>query len=407
MAQVLLSGGSVFDVRTGQAEPADVLLDGNQIAAVGRKDDFGSDLQAETVDVSGQTILPGFSNNHIHLGWSGMGWDGSPTGILKDQALYDSDGINGIKAVANLRKSVKVGLTSLRDLGMNESGFDAKEALKRGMVRGPRLEIAGKAIMCTGGHTWWCGRQADGPDGVRTAVREQIKRGADIIKIMASEYHTQYTLEELKAAADETHLWGKKITTHATLPPAIRNVVDAGFDSVEHGGVADDDVLALMAERGIMVVPTLSPGVLQTERGRERGMPEEVYQARLVRFEKNPPGKALIKMREAGIKFAFGTDAGSPCVPHDEIMGEMQALLQHRVVESPLAVIQMLTINSAELRGDQDRLGTVEEGKLADLVVIDGDPLADVSALGNVRHVFVDGDQLVKNGEMNDWYTWG
>jgi imidazolonepropionase-like amidohydrolase len=406
MSRSLLVGGTVIDVRTGRPDHADLLIDGDRIAAIGRSVDVGHDDGVTTLDITGKTVLPGFSNNHVHVGWSGMGWDGSPTGILRDQALHDSDGINGIKAVANLRKSLRVGLTALRDLGMNNSGFDAKEALKRGLVKGPRLFIAGRAIMCTGGHTWWCGREADGIDGIRQAVREQIKGGADHIKIMASEHTTQFSLDELRAAAEETHRLGKRITTHATLPQAIRNVVDAGFDSVEHGGVADEDVLETMAERGIMVVPTLSPGVLQTERGPARGMPAEVVVARKRRFEKNPPGAALIKMRRAGIKFAFGTDAGSPCVPHDEIMGEVHALLAHEVVTKPLDIIQMLTINSAELRGDSDQLGTVEEGKLADLVVLDGDPLTDIDALGRVRHVFVAGEHLVDNGELRDWYTW-
>ncbi len=406
MARILLMGAMVVDVRTGEQARADILIDGNKIGAIGKPDQFGSDLQAEHIEIPGFTVLPGFSNNHIHLGWSGMGWDGGPTGILRDQALYDSDGINGIKAVANLRKSLTVGLTSLRDLGMNNSAFDAKEALARGMVKGPRLQIAGKAIMCTGGHTWWCGREADGADGVRAAVREQVKNGADHIKILASERTPQFSRAELEAAVEEAHQLGKRITTHATIPQAIRNVVDVGFDSVEHGGVADDDVLAMMAERDIMVIPTLSPGVLQTERGPSRGMPEPVLAARHERFAKTPPGAGLARMREAGIKFAFGTDAGSPCVEHDQIMGEMHALLEYGVVEKPLDIIQMLTINSAELRGDAVLLGTVEEGKLADLVIVEGDPVANVDALGQVRHVFVNGDHLVRGGQMNDWYTW-
>src|SRR5262245_160520 len=139
MAHQLLAGGNVVNVRTGEILRADVLIRDDTIAAVGRPEDFGSEQSAARLDVSGYTILPGFSNNHMHLGWSGMGWDGGPTGILRDQALHDSDGINGIKAVANLRKSLRVGLTSLRDLGMNNSAFDAKEALTRGLVRGPRL----------------------------------------------------------------------------------------------------------------------------------------------------------------------------------------------------------------------------------------------------------------------------
>jgi len=406
MTQIRLTGGSVFDVWSGSSSPSDVLIEEGRITQIGPAADFGSDHGAPTVDVSGLTIMPGLSNNHIHLGWSGMGWDGSPSGILRDQSLYDSDGINAIKAVANLRKSLSVGLTSLRDLGMKDSQFDAKEALKRGMVKGPRLNIAGQAIMCTGGHTWWCGYEADGVAGVRAAVRHQIKRGADHIKIMASEYTDQYSQEELNAAADEAHLLGKKITTHSTFPTSIRKVVDAGFDSVEHGGWADDDVLATMAAQGIMVIPTLSPFVMQTDRGPARGMPDHVLAARHQRFAKNPPGAALKKMRAAGIKFAFGTDAGSPCVEHDQIMGEMQALLKHGVVETPLDVIQMLTINGAELRGDDADLGTVETGKFADFAIIEGDPMAGIEALGNVRHVFVNGEQLVKDGQLNDWYSW-
>ena len=241
---------------------------------------------------------------------------------------------------------------------------------------------------------------------MRAAVREQVKNGADIIKIMASERHPQFTPAELEAAAEETHLHGLKITTHATIPAAIRNVVNAGFNSVEHGGPADPDVLEIMAERGIMVIPTLSPFILQTEIGPSRGMPDDILAARHVRFEKNPPGKALVVMREAGLKFAFGTDAGSPCVEHDQIVPEMENLIKHNVVTSPIEVLRMLTINGAELRGNSDKLGTIEAGKLADIVVIDGDPLANIGVMRNVVHVFLDGEQLVKDGEMNDWYSW-
>jgi imidazolonepropionase-like amidohydrolase len=274
------------------------------------------------------------------------------------------------------------------------------------LVRGPRLFIAGKTIMCTGGHTWWCGQEADGIDGVRTAVRDQVKRGADLIKVIANEVTPQFTVEELRAAAEEAHRWGRRVTAHASIPQAIRNVVDAGFDSVEHGARVDDDVLARMVERQIMVIPTFSPRVLQTERGPARGMPAEVAAARRRQEEKAPPGSFLVRMRETGVKFAFGTDAGSPCVPHDEIMTEMECLLKYGAVRTPLDVIQMLTLNSAELRGDAGNLGIVEPGKLADLAIVGGDPLHDVHALGDVRHVFVNGEHLVNNGQLQDWYIW-
>jgi len=406
MARVLLAGGFVVDVRTGSRDRADILIEGNRIARVGLATGTAKDPDMPRIDVRGQTVLPGFSNNHVHVGWSGQGWDGGPTGILRDEALHDSDGINGIKAAANLRKSLRVGLTALRDLGMNVSAFDAKEALRRGLIKGPRLFIAGKAIMCTGGHTWWCGQEADGPDGVRAAVRAQIKEGADHIKIIANERTPQYTPDELRAAAEEAHAFGKRITAHASIPQAIHNVVEAGFDSIEHGGPVDDGDLERIVDRKMIVVPTFSPRVLQTERGPARGMPAAVAAARRAQAEQSPPGAFLAKMREAGVKFAFGTDAGSPCVPHDEIMSEMESLLKYSAVTTPLDVIRMLTINSAELRGDADRSGSVDEGKVADLVVVDGDPLADVHVLGKVRHVFVNGEHLVKDGELEDWYEW-
>jgi imidazolonepropionase-like amidohydrolase len=406
MARVLLQGGHVLDVRRGARAAADVLVDGNRIARLGPPGTIPAPSDATALNVAGQTILPGFSNNHVHVGWSGMGWDGGPTGTLRDESVYDSDGVNGIKAAANLRKSLRVGLTALRDLGMRASAMDAKEALRRGLVKGPRLFIAGRAIMCTGGHTWWCGREADGVDGIRAAVREQVKAGADHIKVIANERTPQYPVDELRAAADEAHRLGRRITAHASIREAIANVVEAGFDSIEHGGPVDDAVLGRIVERRMFVVPTFSPRVLQTERGPAKGMPAAVAAARRTQAEQTPPGAFLRRMREAGVKFAFGTDAGSPCVPHDEIMGEMEALLRYEAVDTPLEVIQMLTVNSAELRGDADRLGTVEEGKLADLVTVNGDPLTDVGVLGRVRHVFVDGAHLVDNGELRDWYDW-
>jgi imidazolonepropionase-like amidohydrolase len=401
-----LAGGTVIDVRTGEAAPRDVLIEGDRIRAIGGPGEIDGSEDAERIDVAGRTVLPGLSNNHVHLGWSGMGWDGGPHGTLRDQALHDGDGFNAIKAYANLRKSLKAGLTYLRDLGMNDSGFDAKEALQRGLVKGPRLQIAGRALMCTGGHTWWCGREVDGIDGMRKAVREQYKRGADVIKVMASEHTPQFSMDELRAAVDEAHTLGLKITTHATIPQAIRNVVEAGFDSVEHGGPCEPEVMGMMAERGIMVVPTNSPFILQTSRGPERGMPEHVVAERKRRWAAAPRTDPLIAMREAGVKFAFGTDAGSPCVEHDVIVPEMQTLLEYGVVQSPLDVIQMLTINSAELRGDEKDFGSVEASKYADLLVVDGDPLSDITALGNVVHVFVGGEQLVRDGALDDWYDW-
>jgi imidazolonepropionase-like amidohydrolase len=392
--QKFLRGGQVMDVVTGDVTPADVLIDGERIAAVGRSEEFGSDNGATVIDVTGLTIMPGLANNHVHLGWDGLGWDGGPFGTLRDQGVNDSRAVTALKSAANLKKSLSVGLTAIRDLGMNLSNIDAAEGMARNIIAGPRLYHTGRAIMCTGGHTWWCGREADGVEGVKQAVREQIKAGASWIKVMASERLPQYGPDELKAMSDEAHLQGKLITAHATIPDAIRSVVDAGFDSIEHGGPADDDVLEEIVRRGIFVVPTLSPMFLQTERGPAAGMPEHVVEARKKRFAANPPGDGPRRMAEAGVKLAFGTDAGSPCVPHDEILAEMQKLIEVGIAKRPLDVIKMLTVNSAELLRESDNFGTVEPGKYADLLLVEGNPVQNIDDIANVRQVFLGGKRV-------------
>lgn len=392
--KTILRGGQVVNVVSGEVAPADVLIEDERISAIGNADDFGDANGATAINVSGLTILPGLANNHVHLGWDGLGWDGGPAGTLRDQGMNDTRAVTALKSAVNLRKSLSVGLTAIRDLGMNLSNIDAAEGMSRNIIPGPRLFHTGRAIMCSGGHTWWCGREADGVAEVTKAVREQIKAGATWIKVMASERLPQYNLDELKAMSEEAHLQGVLITAHATIPQAIRNVVDADFDCIEHGGPADDDVLETIVRKGIYVVPTLSPFFLQTERGPAAGMPQHVVEARKLRFKNNPPGVGPRKMAEAGIKMAFGTDAGSPCVPHDEILAEMQKLIELGIQKKPIDVIRMLTINSAELLRQSDNFGTVDAGKYADLVVVDGNPVDNIDNIANVRHVFLGGQRV-------------
>ena len=393
--KTLLKGGSVVDVVAGTTALADVLVDGDMIVAVGPAEAFGATGAdgATVIDVTGRTILPGLVNNHAHLGWDGKGWDGVKD--LRDQGMYDSRAITALKSAVNLRKSLAVGLTTIRDLGMNTSNIDSAEALNRDVIAGPRLVHTGRAIMCTGGHTWWCGREADGIAGVREAVREQFKSGAHWIKVMASERTTQFAQDEITAMGEEAHRLGLPITAHATIPDAIRAVVDGGYDCIEHGGPCDDDVMEQIVARGIFVVPTLSPFFLQSERGPALGMPPAVSAARAERFRTNPAGAGPRRMAEAGVKMAFGTDAGSPCVPHDEILAEMKLLIEHGVAKGPIDVIRMLTCNSADLLKRSDQVGTVEAGKWADLLVVDGDPLVRIDDIGNVAMVFRGGTQVV------------
>jgi imidazolonepropionase-like amidohydrolase len=278
---------------------------------------------------------------------------------------------------------------------MNDAGFIARDLQRRDLAIGPRLYITGRAICMTGGHTWWCCREADGPAGVRQAIREQVKGGAVAIKMMASGRWPQFSLEELQAAADEAHSTGIKITAHATIPQAIDNVLDAGFDCIEHGGAFSDEQIERMVKAGTFVVPTLSPGFLQAERGMDYGMSLAQVQARRERIKNPIRAVRTGEAGRAGVTLAFGTDAGSPAVPHHNIADEFKLLLRVGVVDSVKDILIMATQNSAELNGVADSLGTLEVGKLADLVVIDGNPIENVDDIANVEQVFLGGEHLI------------
>ena len=389
MGAILLKNGMLFDGTGADAKPnTSILIEDNKIGAIGPSDSLQAPEGAEVVDVTGKFVMPGMFNNHAHLGWDGVR-------DLELQGKTDPEYVTTAIVIMNMRRSLEAGLTGVRDLGMNDAGFIALDLQKRGLAIGPRLYIAGRAICITGGHTWWCCREADGPDGVRQAVREQIKGGAKVIKMMASERQPQFTVEELKAASDEAHMAGLKITAHATIPKAVDNVLDAGFDSIEHGAAFSDEQIERMLKAGTFVVTTLSPVYLQAEHGLELGMTPEQVAARRERL-KNPVNAIRTgEAGRAGVKLAFGTDAGSPAVPHNNIADEFRLLLRVGVVDSVKDILLMATRNSAELNGVADTLGTLEPGKLADVVVINGNPLDDLDALENVQMTFKAGSRMV------------
>jgi imidazolonepropionase-like amidohydrolase len=389
MSAILLKNGTLFDGTGVDAKPnTSLLIEDNKISAVGPADSLQAPPDTQVVDVAGKFVMPGMFNNHAHLGWDGAR-------DLELQGKYDSDSVTTGIVIMNMRRSLEAGLTGVRDLGMNEGGFIALDMQKRGLAVGPRLYIVGKAICMTGGHTWWCCQEADGTDGVRQAVREQVKRGAVVIKMMASGRVPEYTVEELKAAADEMHNFGYKITAHATRHEAIDNVLDAGYDCIEHGGPFTEEHIARMLEAGTYVVPTLSPGFLQAEHGLKFGMTQAMVEARRERL-KNPVGAIRTGAAgRAGVPLALGTDAGSPAVPHNNIADEFRLLLEVGVVDSVKDILLMATRNSAELNDVADTLGTLEAGKLADVVVINGDPMKNVKDIRNVEQVYIDGQRLL------------
>lgn len=361
---------------------------GDKIIAVGESADLG-ETGAQVIQTGG-TILPGLFNNHAHLAWDGIH-------DLSQQAMFNSPEISAYKSAGNMLISLRSGITTVRDLGMNKTNFAAKQAVEQGIFPGPRLLITGEAIVQTGGHTYWCCREASGADEMRRAVRDQVRGGADLIKIMANHDRQELTDEEMEAVIDEAHRNGLPVTAHATNDEAIYRVVKFGIDCVEHGGNMKDETIQLLLDRGVPIVTTFAPLVMQSkpEIARQYNIPEWKIAERQRAVADRGRFTALVKAAKAGIPIAFGTDAGSPAVPHSTVAPEMKFAVELGLVDGNYGAIHSATSVSASLNGLEDKLGTLEPGKLADLIVVDGNPAEDLEALSCIKMTFREGKRMV------------
>jgi imidazolonepropionase-like amidohydrolase len=391
------AGPRLFKGRVVTAVGDEVIDDGfvsirdGRIEAVGRAADLGAiAADVEVVEVPGSTILPGLINSHAHLAWDGIH-------DLARQSLDDGPEISAYKIAGNMLISLRAGITMVRDLGMNTTNLGAKQAVEQGIFPGPRLLVTGEAIVQTGGHTYWCCREASGPDEIRRAVRDQVRAGADLIKIMACHDLIEFTDEELAAVVDESHRNGLPITAHATFDACIARVVEAGIDVVEHGGSMSDETIALLVERGVPIVTTFAPVVMQSqpEIARKFAIPEWKIAERQRAVADKSRYDGLVRAAAAGVTIVFGTDAGSPAVGHDVVAPELKFMVDLGVVADNLAAIRSATIRAAELSKMGDTIGSLEAGKAADLIVVDGDPVADLDALSRVLQTYVAGRRLV------------
>ena len=357
-------------------------------AGGGFADGPGGGAGPEVVETGG-TILAGLINSHAHLAWDGIH-------DLAAQSLGDAPEISAYKAAANMLACLRAGITLVRDLGMNRSGSFAKQAVEQGVFAGPRLLVVAQAITQTGGHTYWCCREATGPDEMRRAVREQIMDGADLIKIMMCHDNLEFTDEELRVLIDETHAHKKPITAHATFDACIERAVDFGIDTVEHGGSMSDRTIGKLVERGVPIITTFSPVLLQSkpEIARKYNIPEWKIRERQRLVADKSRYDGLLRAARAGVRIVFGTDAGSPAVRHGVVVPEMEFMIKVGVVADNHAAIMSATREAAIMNRLDDRIGTVEEGKEADVIVVDGNPLDDLRDLERVRMTFVRGSCL-------------
>lgn len=357
------------------------------------------------VPLGGRTVLPGFVDTHVHIGFeSGRDLAANNASVPRSLHAFESGD--------RMRRTLEAGVTSVRDLGGADAGFRA--AQERGLVRGPRMKMALRLMSHTGGHadfTLPSGQNphdcdhtgveiADSPQEAVVATRRLVRDGADTIKVCATGGLTSpsdgptdegLTREEIAAIVAETAKHGgRPVAAHAQGAAGIRNAVRGGAASIEHGYLIDDEGIDLMLERGTFLVPTLSTFYFedrlhlmsQKAVDTKRALTDETY-------------CRVSHAVERGVRVALGTDAGIS--EHGRNLRELTQLVS--VGLSPMAAIVAGTRDAAELIGTADRVGTVEEGKLADLVVCDGDPLADVSLLGdpdNVKFV-LQGGQVVKD----------
>ena len=360
-----------------------------RIKAVGNMSELG-ETDAALIDCGGKTIMPGMMNSHAHLAWDGVH-------DLARQSLDDAPEISAYKCAGNMIKSLKAGVTLVRDLGMNQSNFFAKQAVEQGIFPGPRLLITGEAIIQTGGHTFWCCREASGADEMRRAVRDQVKRGADLIKIMGCHDLLEFTDEELYAVIDEAHRNGLPITAHATFDACIRRVAEFGVDVIEHGGTMSDETVQLLLDKNIPIVTTFAPLLMQSQAdvARQYNIPEWKIAERQKAVASRARYDGLIKAAQAGVTIAFGTDAGSPVVGHDVVVPELKFMVDLGIKNDNYDALRSATIVAAQVNKLDDQLGSLQAGKEADIIVMAGNPLDDLAALEHIETVFIAGKRMI------------
>ena len=389
----ILKGGQVLTCNGDEViENGFVEIENGKIKAVGSANDLG-ETNADIVDCIDMTIMPGMMNSHAHLAWDGVH-------DLARQSMDDSPEISAYKTAGNMLKSLRAGITLVRDLGMNDTNIFAKQAIEQGIFPGPRMLITGESIIQTGGHTYWCCREASGADEMRRAVRDQVKAGADLIKIMGCHDRLEFTDEELHAVIDEAHRNGLPITAHATFNDCIYRMADFGVDVIEHGGSMTDETIQLLLDKKIPIVTTFAPLLMQSqaELARQYNIPEWKIEERQKAVASKARYEGIVKAAKAGVPIAFGTDAGSPVVAHDVVAPELKFMVQLGAKKDNYDALRSATIVAAQVSNLHNTLGTLEAGKEGDVIVIDGNPLSDLDALERVNMAFIAGRKMIGVG---------
>jgi imidazolonepropionase-like amidohydrolase len=401
--EVVIHAGSLLD-RPGR-EPrrnASLIVRAGKIVSV--HDGFVAvPAGARLIDLRDRFVLPGLIDSHVHLSSDRAGNEG----LLA--RFTESAQFGAFETLWNAQKTLNAGFTTVRNLGDEGGTLALRDAIARGWVQGPRIVDAGRSISTTSGHmdarlgvaedlhgSIDAENLCDGPEECRKAVRKQISRGADVIKIattggvnsrIGAGLGKQMFDDEAKAIVETAHLYGKKVAVHAHGADGVSVALRAGADSIEHGTMIDDENIRLFKQSGAYYVPTLSTvnGYLERIAKDPNAYPPDVRAK--IDWRIGVTGKALEKAVPAGVKIAFGTDAGVS--KHGRNADEFELMVKHGM--TPATAIQAATVNAANLLGLQSEIGSLEAGKTADIIAVSGDPLRDVTVLKRVGFVMKSG----------------
>jgi imidazolonepropionase-like amidohydrolase len=379
-----------------------ILIEGERITAVGRG--LAIPAGAQVIDLSRSTVLPGFIDAHTHV-------TSQPENYMED--LFRKSPIDvAVSAHVYARRTLEAGFTTIRDVGAGEFiDVALRNAINDGKVVGPRMQVATLTIGSTGGHGDLTGFSpyvkfgqfsgvADGVDEIRKLVRFEVKNGADLIKLLASagvlsEEESvgapQFSQEEMNAVVSEAAMWGRKVAAHAHGAEAIKRALRAGVASVEHASQIDDEGIRLAKEKGAYLVMDIYNDDYIMSEYKRLGYPQKILdkEAKVGRLQRESFRRAV----QAGVKLAFGTDAG--VYPHGWNGKQFAKMVEWGM--TPMQAIQSATTSAADLLGWSDRVGSIQTGRFADIVAVDGDPLRDVAELERVRFV-MKGGVVYKSG---------
>jgi len=389
-ATVVVVGDTIDRVLDGYRDPADL---------------FDPGVESRTIDLKDRFVVPGLMDCHTHLTGQSV-----PVGERMRRQMQESEAYAAIDGVVYAHRTLMAGFTTVRNVGSGgQTGLALRDRINQGMVPGPRMFVSGPSVTVTGGHGDGTNSlspalrpdqgpetaPADGPAEVRRAVRARVREGVDLIKITATGgvlsmtaagVDQQFFDDELESIVEAARMMGRKVAAHAHGADGIKAALRAGVASIEHGTYLDDESIELFIQTGAYLVPTIHAGKYVEEKAKEDG-----YYPMAIRSKAAAVGPviqgAFGRAHKAGVKVAFGTDVGVG----NHGTNALEFVYMHEAGMSPEDCLKTATINAADLIGVSDKLGTIEAGKLADLVGLDSDPMQDVTAYQRVMFVMKDG----------------